>query len=184
MSGDRRAGFSLVEAIVAVAIVGILATVAVPNFIRLQTRTKTGEALTNLAALRDAEIARYSELGNYVWAGSAPAGVPGPMRRPWTGGNSLEFRDLLGFSADGDVYFQYGVEAEGDAFTLTALADLDGRGPLAQFAFVHAAGDARVGLPGAIGSCSPRGVYDDATGEPRLLDTIGPCGPEDGRSHL
>lgn len=184
MRGESRAGFTMTEAVVALAIAGILATIAVPNFIRLQLRSKTVEALTNLAVLRDAELARYAEIGAYVWAGSAPAGSPGPQRRPWTGANTLEFRELLGFSPDGDVYFQYGVEASGDMFTLTAQSDLDGHGPLAQFALVHVPPGDRVGLPGAIGTCSPRGVYDPRAGESNRLGVIGPCGPDDGRERL
>lgn len=177
-------GLTLPEVIVAIAILGILAAVSVPNFIRYRLQSKTSEALTNLAALREAEHAYYAENGSYVWAGSAPAGVPGPQRRPWTGGNTTEYRELLGFSAAGDVYFQYGVEGRGDAYTLTALSDLDGEGALAQFQLVHATPGEREGLPGVIGTCSPLGVHDPSTDRAGLLDRIGPCGAADGKSRL
>jgi prepilin-type N-terminal cleavage/methylation domain-containing protein len=180
----RRNGFTLIELIVLVAIVGILATVAVPNFIRLQTRSRTAEALTNLGALRDLQASRYAELGNYVWAGSAPAGVPGARPRPWTGANTLEFGELLGFAPEGDVYFQYGVNGEGDAFTLTAMSDLDARGARAQFGFVHAAPGASAGLPHEFGTCSRHGVWSASTQSASALDTVGPCSAKDGKTRL
>lgn len=170
--------------IIVVAILGILATIAVPNFIRMQTRSRTSEAYTNLALLRDAQLSHYAEAGNFLKTGSAPAGVPGVRKRPWAGANALEFRELLGFRPDGDVYFQYGVNARGDAFTLSALSDLDGEGPLAQFGLVHAAPGAKMGVRHEIGTCSALGVFDPQTGGPTRLDAIGPCGPEDGKTKL
>lgn len=184
MSSPRSQGFTLIEGIVLVAIVGILATVAVPNFIRLQTRGRVAEAHTNLAALRDAQHARYAELGNFVRAGSAPAGVPGPRPRPWAGASTLEFRELLGFAPDGDVYFEYGANGAGEAYTLTAMSDLDGAGPRAQFGLVHAPRGEALGLPHEFGTCSRRGVWDAQTGRAERRDAIGPCGAEDGKSRL
>ncbi|HEY8121317.1 MAG TPA: type II secretion system protein [Myxococcota bacterium] len=184
MSSPRRQGFTLIEGIVLVAIVGIVATIAVPNFIRLQTRNRTAEALTNLGALRDAQAARFAELGNFVRAGSAPEGVPGPQARPWVGADTLEFSQLLGFRPEGDVYFQYGVNGEGEAYTLTAMSDLDGRGPRAQFGLVHAAPGETLGLPHMFGSCARTGVWNPATQRASLRDRVGPCGAEDGTSRL
>ena len=184
MRERQSQGFTLVELIIVVAILGILATIAVPNFIRMQTRSRTSEAYTNLALLREAQLARFADLGNFVKAGSAPAGVPGMRPRPWAGANTLEFRELLGFRPDGDVYFQYGVNASRDAFSLSAISDLDGEGPLAQFGLVHAAPGERVGLRHEIGTCSPLGVYDPGTGKPARLDAIGPCGAADGKTRL
>jgi prepilin-type N-terminal cleavage/methylation domain-containing protein len=184
VSARASRGFTLIEAIVLIAILGILATIAVPNFIRLQTRTRTSEALTNLALLRDAQASAYAELGSFIRAGSAPAGVPGTRARPWAGANTLEFRELLGFVPEGDVYFQYGANGSSDAFTLTAMSDLDGSGARAQFGFVHPAPGERIGIAHEFGSCKRSGVHDAKSGLPIALDEIGPCGPEDGISRL
>jgi len=184
VSARRKQAFTLIEGIVLVAIVGILATIAVPNFIRLQTRTRTSEALTNLALLREAQTSAYAELGSFIRAGSAPAGVPGTQPRPWTGANALEFRELLGFEPESDVYFQYGANGSGDAFTLTAMSDLDGVGARAEFGLVHAAPGERVGIAHEFGSCPRSGVFDPRTRRATALDRVGPCGQEDGKSRL
>lgn len=184
VSSRRRQGFTLIEAIVLVAILGILATVAAPNLIRMRARSRTAEAFTNLAALRDAQASRYAELGNFVRAGSAPAGVPGTKPRPWVGANALEFRELLGFAPEGDVYFQYGANGDGEAYTLTAMSDLDGRGERAQFGLVHAAPGEDEGLPHEFGACSRHGVWEASEERAGALDTIGPCTPADGKSRI
>lgn len=184
MTTRRSAGFSLTEAIVLLAIVGVLCAVATPNVIRMQARSRTAEALTNLARLRDAQLAAYGEYGAFMRAGVAPAGSPGTRARAFSGANSLEFREFLGFEPEGSVFFQYGANGAGDAFTLTAVGDLDGRGERGQFALVHPEPGHALGLPHEIGTCSRRGVWDERTRSATRIDAIGPCRAQDGRSAL
>lgn len=54
-------GFSLVELMVVVAIIGILAMIAVPNFQRFTAKSKQSEARSNLAALYQAQRAFQAE---------------------------------------------------------------------------------------------------------------------------
>jgi len=61
----KRRGFTLIELMIVVAIIGILAAIAIPNFIRFQARSKQGEAKANLKSLFTAERSLYQEKDKY-----------------------------------------------------------------------------------------------------------------------
>lgn len=58
-------GFTAMELLVAIAVLGILSALAVPNFIRFQARSKQSEAKANLKALYTAEKAYFQEKDTY-----------------------------------------------------------------------------------------------------------------------
>jgi prepilin-type N-terminal cleavage/methylation domain-containing protein len=47
----QQYGFTLIELMIVVAIIGILAAIAIPNFVRFQARARQSEASTNLKSL-------------------------------------------------------------------------------------------------------------------------------------
>ena len=62
----QRPGFTLIELMIVVAIIGLLAVLAIPNFMRFQARSKQGEVKLNLKALATTEQSYYQEKGAYT----------------------------------------------------------------------------------------------------------------------
>ena len=83
-------GFTLIELMIVVAIIGILAAIAVPNFVKFQCRAKQSEARSNLTAIFVVEEAYRAEYDRYVGTGS---GVP----------------DVLGWQPQGEQRYRYEV---------------------------------------------------------------------------
>jgi type IV pilus assembly protein PilA len=60
-----KRGFTLIELMIVVAIIGILAAIAIPNFIKFQARSKQSEAKVNLKAAYTAQKAYFSANDTY-----------------------------------------------------------------------------------------------------------------------
>jgi len=58
-------GFTLIELMIVVAIIGILSAIAIPNFIKFQSRAKQSEAKANLKGLFTAQKAYFQEKDTY-----------------------------------------------------------------------------------------------------------------------
>ena len=64
--GSRAsAGFTLLELIVVIAVIGILAAIALPNFIQTPTRAKEAVLKTNLRTIREVLDQHYGDKGFY-----------------------------------------------------------------------------------------------------------------------
>jgi type IV pilus assembly protein PilA len=61
----EQKGFTLIELMIVVAIIGILAAIAIPNFLRYQAKSRQSEAKTNLGAIFVAETAYLGENSRY-----------------------------------------------------------------------------------------------------------------------
>lgn len=59
-------GFTLVELMVVVAIIGILSAIAVPNFKKYQAKSKQSEAKIQLAAIYNSEVGTQSDYDTYA----------------------------------------------------------------------------------------------------------------------
>ncbi len=126
----NRTGFSLVELMIVVAIIGILAAIAVPNYIAMQLKAKRSEMPANVNGIKTAEIAANSALDQYITTPSNPTGVPGKTLRAWSVDASWT---QLGWRPDGPVRGSYAVTAGATDFTITASTDVDGDGVFSNY---------------------------------------------------
>jgi type IV pilus assembly protein PilA len=61
-----KRGFTLIELMIVVAIIGLLAALAIPNFIKFQARARQAEARTNLKAVWTAEKSYFGDKQAYL----------------------------------------------------------------------------------------------------------------------
>ncbi len=66
---QKHYGFTLIELMIVVAIIGILASIAIPNFLKFQAKAKQSEAKGNLGFLHTAMVAYFGESNTYAHTG-------------------------------------------------------------------------------------------------------------------
>ena len=113
----KAKGFTLIELMIVVAIIGILAAIAIPNFLRYQLRSKFAELKTNVEAINKSEESiRQSErvlcatamTGYYVATQQIPAGAPSANRRAWLPADNMA-ASTIDWSVQGNTYGVYQV---------------------------------------------------------------------------
>jgi len=121
----NRKGFTLVELMIVVAIIGILAAIAIPNFVAMQYRSKRAEIPPNVDGIKTAELAYDAAFDMFmVEASLKPDASPNKQQRGWTSGTGF---DTLGWAPDGKVRGSYSVSSTSSTdFKVTGICDVDG----------------------------------------------------------
>jgi type IV pilus assembly protein PilA len=133
-------GFTLVELMLVVGIIGAIAAIAIPNFIIYQARSRRSEAFTNLAAMANAQkafqaernyfhdsVLDFPDVANY-------GGAHGTRKMPWDADAQAAFGEL-GWAPEGQVFYSYAAYTEDSGqgcggcplcFTGAAYGNVDG----------------------------------------------------------
>ncbi|TKB09452.1 type IV pilin protein [Desulforhopalus sp. IMCC35007] len=160
---ENKEGFTLIELMIVVAIIGILAAIAVPNFLTYQLKSKTAEAKTNLGAIQKSQLSYRAENEFYADCVVNPnAGVNGQGTKqawdvpPVAGAGWGE----IGYAPAGNVFYVYEVltaqdnaaaignmvaNTTGTDYAASAVADLDRNLTNGEFGF--ATDDTATGAP-------------------------------------
>jgi type IV pilus assembly protein PilA len=103
----NKKGFTLIELMIVVAIIGILAAIAIPNFMSYQCKAKQSEAKSLLGAVRTAQEVYYAEKSKYA-----------------------DDIDDTGFTQKGDGIYTISIAAGANTttFTANAVGTVNGKG--------------------------------------------------------
>jgi type IV pilus assembly protein PilA len=147
-----QGGFTLIELMIVVAIIGILAAIAIPNFLAYQARSRQAEARTNLGAVFVSEVAYFGEnnlYSSFATIGYTLAGATNryTYRSPNNAGNAgtsnTQGTDMFATGA-GSAVAGGTIEADGPQNTAAQLPVAGAAGQFTATASGNADGDGTI----------------------------------------
>ena len=148
----REEGFTLVELMIVVAIIGVLAALAIYGVSRYLKHSKTAEATRNLGSIETGSKNQFQQetdtsgtgVGPFVHNFCTNSGATVPIAPPKAAKTKVLSSDwdattwkCLKFSINEPQFYAYGYSSSGEgptaSYTATAMGDLDGNGVNSEF---------------------------------------------------
>jgi len=142
---DTRAGFTLIELMVVVAIIGLLASIAIPSFQALVIRSKKSERALAVRGIESAIFDYIREHESYpipaggpasfIWLPDNPVPPYTPLKKPF---DPTQFGwSNLSYQPTGNFYYHYYVfgfmTTNWAYFYIRTVGDLDANGTLSWY---------------------------------------------------
>jgi prepilin-type N-terminal cleavage/methylation domain-containing protein len=169
---NRSRGYTIIELMFTVAIVGILASIAIPNYQLYRYRTRTAEIaslFSGIRAAQDAFFATHDAFAN-ITAPNPPT-PPGSARQLWvpvacdpncsrTNPADCTSFECIGFAPATWVYYQYASPSLNTPteYSIGAAGDVDGNGSSGSYSYQTANSGGGVGLLADGVSGCPAGI--------------------------
>jgi len=138
-----RKGFTLIELLVVVLIIGVLASVAIPQYFKVVERSRIAAPNSIFGGIASAQESLQARVGNYTLDFSK-------LDQTFTGSNGSSCTGASCTMGD----FTYTLAGGGDAYTITALRSATAPARYGQYSLIYTVPGNTIALSGGEAACA------------------------------